>query len=146
MSDYQSEHPTAGCVIAALIAAGLAVWAVSSALRARDPNPELVRLAREASQRADEARKGAESARRSANTLRVVAIVLGATVPLVVAYLIYRLHARAEAGPEDMLATIQAEQLDEPQAKRRQELHNPLRRLIEPPEDAGGGGEGRPSK
>jgi len=142
MSDYQSEHPTAGCVIAVLVVLGLAVWALSSAFRPRDPNPELIKIAQDAVRMADEARKDAESARRSANTLRVVGIILGSTAPLVVAYLIYRLHAKAEARPEDVMEALEARCAVGPAEKQPQELPTAARRLINAPgRDRRGGGE-----
>ena len=133
MSDYGSQPPAQGCIIVGLIALGLVLWALSSALRPSDPNPELVRMVREAAERAEEARKDADSTRRSANAIRTVALILALTVPLVVAYLIYRLAARSEARPEEIADALEDARLHGARVEDPQEIAAPTRRLISPP-------------
>jgi len=106
-------------LICAALGAALAVaalWAMSHVLRTREPGAELARATREALRLAREARQDAEDARRVSSALRVLSLVAGVSVPLVVAYLIFRLSARAEPGAAEILAVLEKEGLLEPPA------------------------------
>ena len=45
------------------------------------------------------------------NLLRILALSAGIAAPLVVAYLIHRLHARSEARPEEILQVLNGQKL-----------------------------------
>ena len=108
-------------LIYAAVAVAVAVvglWGLSHVLRTREPSAELARATREALRMAREARRDAEDARRASSALRVLSLVVGVSVPLVVAYLIFRLKARAEPGAEEILAALEKEGLLGPPARR----------------------------
>ena len=87
------------------------LWTLSYVFRAGDPNVELVRTTREAMETAREAREDAEITRRTSSALRILALMAGVVTPLIVVYLIYRLHARSEPGAEDLLDVLKSESL-----------------------------------
>ena len=97
----------AAAIAAILLSLSLLVYL----LRPPDPNAEMAETAREAVQMARDAREDAESARRRGYTVRVVALVVGVSVPLMVAYLIYRSSERSEPGLEDVLEVMEEEGL-----------------------------------
>ena len=75
--------------------------------RPTDPNAELARAAREAVQLARDADSSATSAVLWGSRFRLLAIVLGATVPMVVAYLIWRSSAGADPDAADILGLME---------------------------------------
>ena len=87
------------------------LWMLSYVFRAGDPNVELVRTTREAIETAREARQEAEITRRTSSALRILALAAGVVTPLIVVYLIYRLHAQSEPGAGDLLDVLKAENL-----------------------------------
>ena len=81
-----------------------------------------MRTTREAVEMAREARQEAEITRRTSSALRVLALAAGVVAPLIVAYLIYRLHARSEPGAEAVLDVLKAANLLPPTQDRHRQL------------------------
>ena len=71
--------------------------------RPTDPDTELARTAREAVQLAREAGSSDESAVLWTGRFRLVAIVVGVSVPLVVALLIWRASAHSDLDPTEII-------------------------------------------
>lgn len=90
-------------VLVGFVGAIVVFFGLSSLFRARDPNTTLAETARKAVEMAEEARKDAESVRRASSAFRIVALVVGVTIPLVVAYLVYKLRAREEVGMDELV-------------------------------------------
>ena len=113
------------------------LWTLSYIFRAGDVNSELMRTTREAIESAREAREDAEITRRTSSALRVLALVAGVLTPLVVVYLVYRLHARSEVGAEDLLDVMRREKLLQPtHGNQRQRLPGTGYRLLDEPNDS----------
>ena len=98
-------------LIVGVVGSLAALWTLSYIFRAGDVNSELMRTTREAIESAREAREDAEITRKTSSALRVIALAAGVMAPLVVVYLVYRLHARSESGAEDLLDVLKAENL-----------------------------------
>jgi len=120
------------------VAGSLAMlWMLSYVFRAGDPNVELMRTTREA---IEEAREEAEITRRTSSALRVLALAAGVVAPLIVVYLVFRLHARAETGAEDLLDVFKSENLLPPTQDRHRQLPWSEYRLLDdncPDDDKG---------
>ena len=99
------------CFACGAAASLVALWALNSVLGARDPNPALARTAEKAVDFAREAHEDATEARRTASALRAVAVVVGTSVPLVVAYLIYRAGLQTEPRMEEVLDVLERHEL-----------------------------------
>ena len=106
------------------------LWMLSYVFRAGDPNVELVRTTREAIETAREARQEAEIIRRTSSALRILALAAGVATPLIVVYLICRLHG-SEPGAEDLLDVLKAENLLAPTQDRHRQLPRPEYRLLD---------------
>jgi len=123
------------------VAGSLAMlWMLSYVFRAGDPNVELMRTTREAIEEAREAREEAEITRRTSSALRVLALAAGVVAPLIVVYLVFRLHARAETGGEDLLDVLKGENLLPPTQDRHRQLPWSEYRLLDdncPDDDKG---------
>ena len=87
------------------------LWALGAVIRTRDPNIELARTAREAMQIAEDAHRSAQAVRRTSSIVRILALVVGVTVPLIVALLVYVLQQRSEPRPEEVLRLLEKENL-----------------------------------
>ena len=107
------------------------LWTLSYVFRSGDPNVELVRTTREAIETAREARQDAEITRRTSSALRVLALAAGVATPLIVVYLICRLHARSEPGAEDLLDVLKAENLLASTKDRHRQLPRTAYRLLD---------------
>ena len=94
-----------------VVAALVGIWALSYIFRANDPNVELARTVQKSLEVAEKARREAEVTRRTSSAVRVVALAAGVAVPLVVAYLIYRLRSRRESGADEILDVLEREKL-----------------------------------
>jgi hypothetical protein len=104
-----SRIPWRAVVLALLGLVGL--WVLAGVLQSRPPNADLARVTGQALDMAREAQRDAVSSDRSAAVLRVLALVAGVSAPLVVAYLIHRLHARSEVPPGEVLETLEKAKL-----------------------------------
>ncbi len=95
--------------IAALVIAG--AFLLFLVCRPAHPNAELARTTREAVQLARDAQTSGESAALWAGRFRLLAIVVGASAPLVVAYLVWRASARSELDPAEVIEAIEQHRL-----------------------------------
>ena len=120
-----------GYLLAGFVGSLLVLWLLSHAFRVKDPNLELAEAAREAVKLANSARKDAEAVRRSSSALRLVALVTGTTVPLVVAYLVYRLQSRQEPTIAEVLRVLEEQKLIDLDRGQRRELPPPTSRVLE---------------
>jgi len=100
----------------------LMLWTLGGIFRARDPNTELARTAREAIKMADDARKEAEMIRKTSSALRIMALAIGVTIPLIIAYLIYLQQLRREPAIDEMLELIEREKLTDAGGKALKKL------------------------
>ena len=91
----------------------LALWLFAGVFRARDPNVELAKTARKAVRMAEGARREADITRKASSVFRSVALVVGISVPLIVAYLIYRLQVKEEPGAGEIIDVLGRERLVE---------------------------------
>jgi len=111
-------------VVVGLCASLIALWTLGAIFRAGDPNLALAQVAERSIQMAEDARRDAERARAASSRVRVLALALGVTAPLIVVYLIYRASERAEPTPAELLDVLEREKLldlGEPQRRRLQE-------------------------
>lgn len=113
-----------------VVLALLAVWIIAGILSSRSPNAELARTVREALRMARQADQEADAVRRGSSAFRLVAMALGMAGPLVIVYLIYRLHMRSEPRSPEMLNPVEREQL-EAREDERAELPPPALALPE---------------
>jgi hypothetical protein len=88
-------------VIGAVVVLGAAV--VFSACRPRDPNLELARTARTAVEMARDAQVADRSAVLWSGRLRLLAVAVGVSVPLVVALLIWRTSTQREVDAAEAI-------------------------------------------
>jgi len=114
-----------GRAIAGVAAILLSLSLLVYLLRPPDPNMGMAETAREAVQMAREAREDATSARQRGYTIRVIALVVGVSVPVVVAYLIFRSSERSELGPEEVLEVMEGEGLLDDHTHRELEPDRP---------------------
>jgi len=114
----------------AAVAALLALWLLVAILSFRPPDAELARTVREALRMAHGAYRDADAARRGSSAFRLIAMVIGMTAPLIVAYLIYRLHLGSEPRPPGMLDAMEHERL-EVHVEKQSELPFPAMGLPE---------------
>jgi len=112
------------------VAALLALWLLVGILSFRPPDAELARTVREALRMARQAYESADAARRGSSAFRLIAMVIGMTGPLIVAYLIYRLHLGSEPEPPGMLDEAER-QLIETVEDPNKELPSPALSLPE---------------
>ena len=119
----------------------LVIWMLAGIFSARDPNVELVKTAREAVKMAEGARREAEITRKASSVFRVVALVLGISVPLVVAYLIYRLQVKEEPGAGEIIDVLGRERPVEMSGSKRVKL--PKRARLKLKQGSQGGGDGQ---
>ena len=98
-------------IVLGVVGSLLALWALSSIFRAGDPNVELARTTREAMQIAEDAHRSAQAVGRTSSIVRILALVVGVTVPLIVALLVYVLQQRSEPRPEEVLRLLEKENL-----------------------------------
>jgi len=114
----------------AAVLALLVLWLLAGILSSRPPDAELVRTVREALQMARQAYQEADAVRKGSSAFRLIAMVVGMAGPLIVAYLIYKLHL--DSGPQSPGMLDQAErQLIEPVENGQKELPPPALRLPE---------------
>ncbi|MCK4375334.1 MAG: hypothetical protein KAX19_08395 [Candidatus Brocadiae bacterium] len=111
------------------------LWVLSGLLRPREPNADLVRTVREAIEMARGAHQEAQFARKSASVFRLLAMVVGAAGPLIVAYLIFRIQSRSDTTPEQMLQLLQDENLINLTGDKRVELPQPRTHVLEKPSE-----------
>ena len=109
-------------VLLGLCGSVIVLWMLAGIFSARDPNVELARTARETVKMAEDARKEAEITRRASSAFRSVALVVGVSVPLVVAYLIYRLQVKEEPGAGEIIDVLERERLVEMPGRKRVKL------------------------
>ena len=98
-------------VLLGLCGSVLALWLFAGVFRARDPNVELAKTARKAVRMAEGARREADITRKASSVFRVVALVVGIGVPLVVAYLIYRLQVKEYLGAGEIIDVLGRDRL-----------------------------------
>ena len=121
-----------------LVLALAVLWQVLQSCAPRSPDAELARTTREAIQMARDVQQRADAARSAATVVRIAAMAAGVAGPLVVAYLIHRLHARSDATPEDMLDVLNGHKLID-WAKRPAELPpGDVKRISARPEGGNG--------
>ena len=118
-------------IIVAVVGSLAMLWTLSYIFRAGDVNSALMRTTREAIEAAREAREDAEITRRASSALRVIALAAGVVAPLVVVYLVFRLHARSEPGAGDLLDMMRREKLLPTQGDQRQRLPGTGYRLLD---------------
>ena len=80
---------------------------LSLVCRPTDPNAELARTAREAVAMARDADSAVTSATLWSGRFRLLAIVMGTSVPVVVAYLIFRSSTQCEPDPVELLDCLE---------------------------------------
>ena len=107
-------------VLLGLCGSVIVLWMLAGIFSARDPNVELARTAREAVEMAEGARREAEITRKASSVFRVMALVVGISVPLVVAYLIYRLQSKEEPGVGQIIGVLGREVMKLPKQARLQ--------------------------
>ena len=100
-------------VILGLLGSVVLLWMLGGIFRARGADAELAKTAREAVKMAEGARREAEITRKASSVFRVVALVVGISVPLVVAYLIYRLQTKEEPDVGEIIDVLGRERLVE---------------------------------
>ena len=100
-------------VLLGLCGSVLAMWVLGGIFRTRDPNVELAKTASRAVKMAEGARREAEITRKASSVFRSVALVVGISVPLIVAYLIYRLQVKEEPGAGEIIDVLGRERLVE---------------------------------
>ena len=96
----EQHSPSTLTIMVGVIAA---VILLSLLCRPSDPSAELARTTREAVELARDADTGLRSAVLWNSRLRLLAIVLGVSIPLVVAYLIWRASAQGEIEVTEIL-------------------------------------------
>ena len=136
-----ARHMLIYWVLAVVVALG-GLWGLSRIFRSGEPSSELARATREALEMAREARQEAQDTRRTASALRVVALVVGATAPLVIAYLVYRLRARQEPELNEILHVLEREGLLQGGSDVRKSLPGQKPLLVERKRDQGDRGPG----
>ena len=67
----------------------------------------------------EQAHRDAVASSRNGTLLRIIALVVGVSVPLVVAYLVHRLYARSDPPPEEVLETLEKAELLDWQTEHR---------------------------
>ena len=97
--------------ILAVMAVVISLAMLVSALQPPDPNAQMAETAEQAMEMARDAREDAKSVRQRGYALCVVALVVGVSAPLVVAYLIYRASEQSEPGPAEVLEVMEEEGL-----------------------------------
>ena len=85
------------------------LWILGAIFGGRDPNVQLAETATRAVKMAENAREEAERTRKTSSALKIVAVVVGVTAPLAVAYLIYRLHWKSEVSAEEVVGVLKGE-------------------------------------
>jgi heme/copper-type cytochrome/quinol oxidase subunit 4 len=115
-----------------VVLALLAVWIIAGILSSRSPDAELARTVREALRMTRQAHQEADAVRRASSAFRLIAMAVGMAAPLVIVYLIYRLHMRPEPQSPDMLNAIERERL-EAREDERPELPSPALSLPKEP-------------
>ena len=80
---------------------------------------------------AEGARREAEIIRKASSVFRVVALVVGISVPLLVAYLVYRLRIMEESGVGEIIDVLGRERLVEIPGSKRVKLPKRTRLKLE---------------
>ena len=107
-------------VLLGLCGSVLAIWVFGGIFRTSDPNVELAKTARKAVKIAEDARREAEITRKASSAFRSVALVGGIGVPLLVAYLIYRLQVKEEPSAGEIIGVLEREVMKLPKQARLQ--------------------------
>jgi hypothetical protein len=87
-----------------LVLVGL--WLLAGIHRSKPPSSDVAGVASRALDMAERAYRDAMAVNRNGTILTVLALAVGVAAPLVVAYLVHRLHARSEPPPEEVLETL----------------------------------------
>ncbi len=90
-----------------ILAAIAGFFLLSLVCRPTDPNAELARTAREAVELAHDADSAVTSAVLWSGRFRLLAIVVGVSVPMVVAFLIWRSSNPSECDPVELLDCLE---------------------------------------
>ena len=103
--------PWGAVVVMLLVLVGL--WLLAGLHQSKPASGDVASVAVQALDMADRAYRSALAANRNGTILTVLALAVGVSAPLVVAYLVHRLHARSDPPPEEVLETLEkAELLD----------------------------------
>lgn len=107
------------------------VWVLSGIFRTRSPDAQIAQTASRAMDIAEEARADAKVARRASSGIRILALVMGVSAPLVVVYLMRRLREKSEPGLDEMIDVLQKEGLIGGRREKAQKYLFPRYRVIE---------------
>ncbi len=91
----------------------LIVWIMSAVLKPRDVNVDIARAAERATRAAEAMRRDMEARRSMSSGIRIMGLVVGVTVPMIVAYLIYRHREGREPGVHEVLQVMKRAKLIE---------------------------------
>jgi len=105
-------------------------WLVAGILSSGSTDAELAKTVREALHMARQAHREADAARRGGSAFRLITMAVGMAGPLIVVYLIYRLHVRSEPQGPEIPDVIERERLGACE-EDRPELPPPALRLPE---------------
>ena len=89
------------------------VWLVVGLLQSRSPDAGLTRVADRALAMAEHASHEARQARWTAGAVRLVALAVGVSAPLIAVAILARLLARGEPGPGELLDVLERQGLVE---------------------------------
>ena len=124
--------PWAAVVLALL---GLvSLWLLAGILQSHPQNADVARVASQALDMAEAAHQHEVASEGNGTILRVLALAVGVAAPLVVAYLIHRVHSRSEPPPEEVLETLEKAKLLDWKAEQRRLPDGTHTTLTEAPE------------
>ena len=101
------QGPNTSNFISIAVFAGIGAMVLFLTCRPIDPNTELAKTTRQAVQLARDAGSSTESAVLLAGRFRLLAVVVGVTVPLIVVYLIWRSSAQSDLDPAEVIEAVE---------------------------------------
>lgn len=111
-----------GVVVVALLGL-VGLWMLAGILQSHPPNADDSRVASQALDMAEAAHQHEAASSRNGTILRVLALAVGVAAPLVVAYLVHKVHSRSEPPPEEVLDALEKVKLLDWKAEQKRLPH-----------------------
>ena len=107
-----------GVVVLAVLGL-VSLWLLAGILQPRPQNADVAQVASQALDMAEAAYQHEAASGRNGTVLRVLALAVGVAAPLVVTYLVHKVHTRSEPPPEEVLETLDRAKLLDWQAEQK---------------------------
>ena len=121
-------------IVAVVLLGLVGLWILTGILQSHPPNADVAQVASQALDMAEAAHQHEAASSRNGTILRVLALAVGVAAPLVVAYLIHKVHSRSEPPPEEVLETLEKAKLLDWKAEQRRLPDGTHTALTEAPE------------